>query len=289
MMWTNSQKLRELLARKQILIAPGAHDALTARMIEKIGFEAVYMTGSGTVSALTALPDNGTATMTEMVLNARYIVQATSLPVFADADYGYGEASNVIRTIWEYERAGVTGVHIEDQAPPKRCGHLEGVQVISLEKMVGKIRAACAARNDPNFVIIGRTDSRAAIGFDEAVKRGRAYLEAGADVIMPDALQSEAEFREYAKAVKGNLLADMTEFGKSPFLTAEQFEQMGYKIVIFPVGAMRVALKATWEFLTTLKNKGTQKEIIDRMFTRKELYELLDYEKFKGYERDFDR
>ena len=287
-MWTNSGKLRELLARKQILIAPGAHDALTARMIEKIGFDAVYMSGSGTVSALTALPDNGTATMTEMVMNARYMVQATSLPVIADADYGYGNSSNVIRTIWEYERAGVTGVHIEDQAPPKRCGHLEGVRVTSLEKMLGKIRAACAARSDPNFVIIARTDSRAAIGFDEAVRRGRACLEAGADVIMPDALESEGEFREYAKAVKGHLLADMTEFGKSPFLTAQQLEDMGYKIVIFPVGSMRVALKASWEFLTTLKKNGTQKDMIDRMFTRKELYELLDYEKFKGYERDFE-
>jgi len=286
-MLTKSKRLRELISRDKILIVPGAHDALTARMIQKVGFDAVYMTGAGTVNSLTALPDNGLVTLTEMVMNARYIAHATSIPIIADADTGYGNAVNVIRTVWEFEKAGVSGIHIEDQVAPKRCGHIEGKEIVSTEEMVGKIRAACQGRDDPAFVIIARTDSHAVLGFDEAVRRGRVYLEAGADVIFPEALESEEEFREYAKAVGGPLLANMTEFGKSPYLTAHQLEAIGYKIVIFPATAMRVALKAMWEFLTTLKEKGTQKGLIDRMLTRKELYEIIDYDKFHAYERDF--
>lgn len=284
---TKSRRLRELLSRDGILVVPGAYDALTARMIEKVGFDAVYMTGAGTVNSLTALPDNGLITLTEMAMNARYIAEATSVPVISDADTGYGNAVNVMRTVWEFERAGVAGIHIEDQVAPKRCGHLEGKEVVSTEEMIGKIRAARAARNDPDFVIIARVDARAVLGFDEAVRRGRAYLEAGADVIFPEALESEDEFREYAKGVKAPLFANMTEFGKSPYLSTNQFEEMGYKIVIFPVTALRMALKAVWEYLTILKEKGTQKGLVDRMFTRKELYELIDYDSFYRYERDF--
>lgn len=284
---TKSRRLRELLSRSEILVVPGAYDALTARMIEKVGFDAVYMTGGGTVNSLTALPDNGLITLTEMAMNARYIAEATSIPAISDADTGYGNAVNVMRTVWEFERAGVAGIHIEDQVAPKRCGHLTGKEIVSTEEMVGKIRAACAARNDSHFVIIGRVDARAVLGFDEAVARGREYLEAGADVIFPEALENEDEFREYAKAVKAPLLANMTEFGKSPYLSTQQFEEMGYKIVIFPVTALRTALKAVWEYLMTLRKTGTQKDLVDRMFTRKELYELLDYDSFHGYETDF--
>jgi methylisocitrate lyase len=284
---TKSRRLRELLSRGKILVVPGAYDALTARMIEKVGFDAVYMTGGGTVNSLTALPDNGLITLTEMAMNARYIAEATSIPAISDADTGYGNAVNVMRTVWEFERAGVAGIHIEDQVAPKRCGHLAGKEIVSTQEMVGKIRAACAARNDPNFVIIGRVDARAVLGFDEAVTRGRAYLEAGADVIFPEALENEDEFREYAQAVEAPLVANMTEFGKSPYLSTQQFEEMGYKIVIFPVTALRMALKAVWEYLMTLKDRGTQKDLLDRMFTRKELYELLDYDSFHEHERDF--
>jgi methylisocitrate lyase len=284
---TKSRRLRKLLQRDGILVVPGAYDALTARMIEKVGFDAVYMTGGGTVTSLAGLPDNGLITLTEMAMNARYIAEATSIPVISDADTGYGNAVNVMRTVWEFERAGVAGIHIEDQVAPKRCGHLEGKEVVSTEEMVGKIRAARAARNDSDFVIIARVDARAVLSFDEAVRRGQAYLEAGADVIFPEALENEEEFRGYAKAVKAPLLANMTEFGKSPYLSAKQFEEMGYKIVIFPVTALRMALKAVWEYLTILKEKGTQKGIVDRMFTRKELYELIDYDSFNAYERDF--
>lgn len=176
---------------------------------------------------------------------------------------------------------------MEDQVAPKRCGHLEGKEVVSTEEMVGKIRAACAARKDPDFVIIARIDARAVLGFDEAVRRARVCREAGADVLFPEALESEEEFREFAKGVEGPLLANMTEFGKSPYLTAQQFEAMGYKIVIFPVSTLRVALRAVLDFLTNLKEKGTQKDLIDQMLTRKELYELIEYDMFYGYERDF--
>lgn len=286
-MMTRGKRLRELLAREEILIVPGAYDALTARMIEKVGFDAVYMTGGGTVNALTGLPDNGLLTLTEMVMNARYMAQITSIPIISDADTGYGNAVNVMRTVWEFEQAGVAGIHMEDQVAPKRCGHLEGKEVVSTEEMVGKIRAACAARKDPDFVIIARIDARAVLGFDEAVRRARVYREAGADVLFPEALESEEEFREFAKGVEGPLLANMTEFGKSPYLTAQQFEAMGYKIVIFPVSTLRVALRAVLDFLTNLKERGTQKDLIDQMLTRKELYELIDYDMFYGYERDF--
>jgi len=286
-MLTRGKRLRELLARDEILIVPGAYDALIARMIEKVGFDAVYMTGGGTVNALTGLPDNGLITLTEMVMNARYMAQATSIPIISDADTGYGNAVNVMRTVREFEKAGVAGIHLEDQVAPKRCGHLEGKEVVTTEEMVGKIRAACAARNDPDFVIIARIDARAVLGFDEAMRRARAYREAGADVLFPEALESEEEFREFAKGMEDPLLANMTEFGKSPYLTAQQFEAMGYKIVIFPVSTLRVALRAVLDFLTNLKEKGTQKDLIDQMLTRKELYELIEYDMFYGYERDF--
>ena len=286
-MMTRGKRLRELLAREEILIVPGAYDALIARMIEKVGFDAVYMTGGGTVNALTGLPDSGLLTLTEMVMNARYMAQTTSIPIISDADTGYGNAVNVMRTVWEFEQAGVAGIHMEDQVAPKRCGHLEGKEVVSTEEMVGKIRAACAARKEPDFVIIARIDARAVLGFDEAVRRARVYREAGADVLFPEALESEEEFREFAKGVEGPLLANMTEFGKSPYLTAQQFEAMGYKIVIFPVSTLRVALRAVLDFLTNLKERGTQKDLIDQMLTRKELYELIEYDMFHGYERDF--
>jgi len=207
--------------------------------------------------------------------------------VIADADTGYGNAMNVMRTVWEYERAGLAGLHIEDQVTPKRCGHVEGKECIALEEMVGKVRAAVAARRDPDFVIIARIDARAPLGFDEAVKRGVACAEAGADAIFPEAMASPEEFAAYARAVKAPLLANMTEFGKTPYLTAQQFQEMGYKMVIYPMSAVRVALRAMQAFYVDLKRTGTQTGWLDRMMTRKELYELIDYTRFTQYEREF--
>lgn len=270
-------------------MVPGAYDALTARLVERAGFDAVYMTGAGIANSLTGFPDNGLITLTEMVTNARYIAQVTSIPLICDADTGYGNAVNVMRTVWEFERAGASGIHIEDQVAPKRCGHLEGKDVITVDEMRGKIRAACRARTDPDFLVIARVDARSVLGFDEAVVRGRAYFEAGADVIFPEALETEEEFRRYAEEVEAPLLANMTEFGKSPYLSARELEDMGYKIVIFPVTSLRVAAKAAWDLLKVLKDEGTPKGVLDRMFTRKELYELINYEVFHGYEREFVR
>lgn len=281
------RRLRDLLARKQSQVVPGVFDALSARLAERAGFEAVYMSGAGTVNALASLPDVGLLSITEMALNARYIANAVRVPVFADADTGYGNALNVMRTVREYEQAGLGGLHIEDQVSPKRCGHVAGKECVSAEEMVGKVRAAVAARTDPDFVIIARTDARAPLGFDEAVRRGQAYAEAGADVIFPEALQTREELADYAREVRTPLLANMTEFGKTPYLKARDFEELGYRIIIFPASAMRVALKAMQAFYADLKRDGTQAAWLDRMMTRAELYDLIEYARYTENERKF--
>lgn len=281
------KRFRELLARPQILIVPGAFDALSAKLAERAGFEAVYMTGAGTVNAVAGLPDIGLLSLTEVASNAGYITNAVRIPVFADADTGYGNALNVMRTVRTYEQAGLAGLHIEDQVSPKRCGHVAGKECVPLDEMVGKIRAAAAARSDPDFVIIARTDSKAPLGFDEAVKRGRAYAAAGADIVFPEALQTKEEFAAYAREIRAPLLANMTEFGKTPYLTAKEFEELGYRIVIYAVSALRVALKAMQAFYADLRRNGTQTGWLDRMMTRAELYDLVEYARFTEYEREF--
>jgi methylisocitrate lyase len=281
------KRFRELLARPQILIVPGAFDALSAKLAERAGFEAVYMTGAGTVNAVAGLPDIGLLSLTEVASNAGYITNAVRIPVFADADTGYGNALNVMRTVRTYEQAGLAGLHIEDQVSPKRCGHVAGKECVPLDEMVGKIRAAAAARSDPDFVIIARTDSKAPLGFDEAVKRGRAYAEAGADIVFPEALQTKEEFAAYAREIRAPLLANMTEFGKTSYLTAKEFEELGYRIVIYAVSALRVALKAMQAFYADLRRSGTQTGWLDRMMTRAELYDLVEYARYTEYEREF--
>lgn len=286
-MATRTRRLRELLARDEILVAAGAFDPMSAKLAEQAGFEAIYMTGAGTAHALTGLPDIGLTTLTEMALNAKYMANAVQVPVFADADTGYGNAINVMRTVQEYEQAGLAGLHIEDQVAPKRCGHVAGKECIPLDEMVGKIRAALAARRDPDFVVIARIDARQPLGFDEAVRRGRALAAAGADVIFIEALESREEFAEYARLVDAPLLANMTEFGKTPYLTAREFQELGYKIVIFAASALRVALRAMQQFYQDLKREGTQVGWLDRMMTRRELYELIGYDRYTAYEREF--
>ncbi len=280
-------RLRELLRRPGILVAPGAHDALTAKLIEQAGFSACYMTGSGTVGALLGMPDVGLITMTEMVMNARYIARAVSIPVICDADTGYGNAFNVMRTVRDYEAAGVAGIHLEDQIFPKKCGHMEGKAVVSLDEMVGKIRAACAAREDPEFVVIARTDSRAVEGVDAAIRRANAYAEAGADLIFPEAPQSGEELARFAQEIRAPVMANMTEFGKTPVVPAAELERMGYRLVIFPVAALRVAHRAMQEFLAHLKQTGSQEGFLDRMAHRQELYELVGLPAVHEAERRF--
>jgi methylisocitrate lyase len=280
-------RLRRLLEGPGIVMAPGAHDALTARLIEQAGFSACYMTGAGTVGALLGLPDVGLITMTEMVTNARYITRSLSIPLISDADTGYGNAINVMRTVREYEAAGVAGIHLEDQIFPKKCGHMEGKALISLEEMAGKIRAACEARQDPDFVIIARTDSRAVEGVEAAVRRARAYREAGADVIFPEAPQSRDELAHFAREIGGLLLANMTEFGKTPLVPAAELERMGYRLVIYPVTGLRVAHRAMQELFAQIKQTGSQEAWLDRMAHRRELYELVGLPAIHAAERRF--
>ena len=257
---------------------PGVPNAAIARQVEQAGFDALYISGAGLSNATGGVPDIGLLTLTEVARLAGYITAAVHIPAIVDADTGFGGGPNVARTIQELEAAGLAGCHIEDQEFPKRCGHLAGKSLVPTEEMVGKIEAAVAARKDPDFMIIARTDARAVEDFDRAVDRAKQYVAAGADAIFPEALQTEEEFREFARAIDKPLLANMTEFGKSPLLTFDQLSELGYRMVIFPMTAFRIAMKATAEFFAELKRSGTQAEWLDRMQTRKELYELLNYD-----------
>ena len=280
--------LRNLLRKPGIIVAPGAHDASTAKIIEQTGgFQAVYMTGSGAAMSLLGEPDIGLLTMTEMVTQARNIANAVSLPVIADADTGYGNALNVVRTVREYERAGVAAIHIEDQVTPKKCGHFEGKQVISQNEMVGKIRAAVDAREDPDFVLIARTDARAVLGLEEAIKRARAYLEAGADAIFVEAPQSLEELEIIARSINAPLLVNMDEGTKTPLLTVQELEKMGYKIVIFPRSAPSAAAKAIQELMQLLKETGTTQGFTHRIVTFEERNQITGLARYQEMEREY--
>jgi len=274
---SKSKKLRELIA-KDAVIMPGVPNAAMARQVERAGFDAVYASGAGMANATAGIPDIGLLTLTEVAQLAGYIAKTVTIPTIVDADTGFGGAENVARTIRELEAGGLAGCHIEDQEFPKRCGHLAGKLIVDVEEMVGKIKAAVAVRRDPNFMIIARTDARSVEGFDRAVERAGEYLAAGADAIFPEALQSADEFRDFAKAIDLPLLANTTEFGKSPLLSFKQLADFGYRMVIFPQSAFRVSMKATEKFFVALKKAGTQSDWIDKMQTRQELYQLLDYD-----------
>jgi methylisocitrate lyase len=274
---TKTMRLRELIA-KGCVAMPGVPNASTARQVERTGFDAVYVSGAGIANATAGVPDIGLLSMTEVVRLAGYVAQAVRIPAIVDADTGFGGAENVARTVRELEAAGVAGCHIEDQDFPKRCGHVAGKSVVEVQEMVGRIKAAVAGRRDPDFLVIARTDARAIEGFDRAVERAKEYAAAGADAIFPEALQTRDEFANFRKAVDLPLLANMTEFGKSPLLSFQELSDLGYRIVIFPQSAFRVAMRATEAFLRALKKSGTQTGWIDKMQTRQELYELLEYD-----------
>ena len=277
MQQSQSRRLRELIA-KGCVAMPGVPNAAMARQVEQAGFDAVYVSGAGMANATAGVPDIGLLTLTEVAQLAGYIVNAVNIPAIVDADTGFGGPENVARTIRELERAALAGCHIEDQEFPKRCGHLAGKTLVPAEEMMEKIQTAVVARRDPDFLIIARTDARGVEDFASAVERAQKYMEAGADAIFPEALQNADEFRDFAKEVEIPLLANMTEFGKSPLLSFSELAEFGYRMVIFPMSAMRVALKASEEFLCALKKSGTQADWIDEMQTRQELYELLDYD-----------
>jgi 2-methylisocitrate lyase-like PEP mutase family enzyme len=267
-------QLRQLLARPGALMAPGVADALNARLVQRHGFEAVYMTGAGTSAVRLGMPDVGLLTMTEMVDNAARIADAAALPVIADADNGYGGVLNVRRTIQAYERAGVAAVHLEDQVMPKRCGHLMGKQLVPVEEMAAKIRAAADARGDDDFVLIARSDAIAVEGFEPALERAAAYKEAGADVLFIEA-PSAAELPKIAPRLKAPLLYNMATSGKTPFLKRDEIERLGFKIIIYPNWMMLAAIRAASEVLVTLKQTGTVASLAKDLPSFKEFFDLL--------------
>lgn len=255
-----AQQLRKILAEEKTVLVPGCYDALSAKVLKQAGFRVIYMSGSAVTASLTGMPDVGLLTMTEMVNQARNIVSAAELPVICDADNGYGNPLNVIRTVKEYERAGVAGIHIEDQVAPKKCGHFEGKQVIRAEEMVKKIEAAIYAREDEDFLLIARTDARTVVGFDEAIKRARLYADAGADMIFLESPLSVEELRIIADTLHDVwLLVNMVEGGKTPVLPFEELEEMGFKVVLYPTCSIRAVARTLQELASCLyQNHGTK-------------------------------
>ena len=272
-----SSDLRGLMARGVVMM-PGAINALSARLIEREGFDGIYLSGAVLANSVGAVPDVGMMTLTEARDHADHIARATSIPIIMDADTGYGGADNAARTVRVLESVGVSGIHLEDQEFPKKCGHLEGKKLVPVEEMCAKIAAAASAKTSPDFLLLARTDARGVTDYDDAVARANAYLTAGADGIFPEALETREEFARFAKDVDTILLANMTEFGKTPYLTADEFGEMGYNIVIFPVTLQRVAMKAIEDALRVIKRDRSQKSIVERMQTRQELYDVLGYD-----------
>ena len=289
---STTRRLRELVTAahtdREPLVLPGCYDALGARLIEQAGFDAVYMTGFGTTASLLGRPDVGLLGLAEMVDNARRIADAVAVPVFADADTGYGNAVNMVRTITSYERAGVAGVHIEDQVLPKKCGHMEGKQVVPRDEFVGKIRAAAAARTDPDFVLIARTDARAPHGLDEAIARAEGALEAGADVLFVEALENHEEI-----AIVSEHFADTptvfnwAEGGKTPPLTYDQIAELGFAIIIMPIGTMLAATAAMQSFLAKLKADGTPAAFGDQLMGFSDFTDLIGLPEINELEARF--
>ena len=282
-----TRRLRELLARPKVLMAPGAADALTARLIAKHGFEAIYMTGAGTTAVRLGMPDVGLLTMNEMVDNARSIADASQLPLIADADTGYGGPVNVQRTVRAYERAGVAGIHIEDQQWPKRCGHLAGKSLIPAEEMAAKIRAGIDAKLDKDFVLIARTDALAVEGFERAMERCRLYEEAGADMIFLEAPSKMEHLAAIPKAFKRPTLYNMASSGKTPFLPADEIQKLGFKVIIYPNFALLSAITAINKTLTELKTKGTPAGIVNDIASFQDFFNLVGMKEVQDAEAKY--
>lgn len=272
-----------MVSGKGIVVAPGVFSPSVAKLAEKMGFRAVYFSGAG-FSNLLALPDLGITTLSEVSQATKQVTSQVKIPLIVDADTGFGEALNVARTVGELRSSGAAALHIEDQVLPKRCGHLEGKELVSVDEMVKKVISAKEEAGE-EVLIIARTDSRAVEGFDSAVERARAYVKAGADMIFPEALESREEFVEFRKKFKVPLMANMTEFGKTPYMAAKDFDEMGYNIVIFPVTAFRAMMKAVKDTFSELKSSGTQLGILGSLMTRKEYEELIEYKKFDAADR----
>jgi len=281
------QTLRQLLRREKLLVAPGCFDGLSARLVEEAGFEAVYLSG-GAVARSMGIPDIGLVTMSEVIERAAQVVSAIKIPVIADADTGYGNATNLVRTVREFERVGVAAIHIEDQITPKRCGHLDGKEVISLAEMEKKLEAAMASRSDPDFGIIARTDARGVHGFDNAIGRARAFAKLGVDAIFVEAPQSEAELAEIPRQLPGiPLLVNVFKGGKTPMLPVERLERMGYRIAIYPSETQRAAIYAMRQALALLKRDGTTEAMDDALTTFKERDKIVGLDDWQELERRY--
>lgn len=274
---------RAALATGRLLQFPGAYNPLVAKLVEEIGFDGVYVSGAVMANDL-GMPDIGLTTLTEVSQRAAQIARVTKLPVIADADTGFGETMSVVRTVQEFEYLGLAGFHLEDQVNPKRCGHLDGKDLVESQEMVKKIAAAVRGRTDSNFLIIARTDARGVEGLDAAIDRAKAYEDAGADMIFPEALANEAEFEAMRNAVSVPLLANMTEFGKSKLLSTAELANLGFNLVIYPVTTQRLAMKAVEDGLRVIKETGTQESLIPQMQTRKRLYEVVNYEGYNSFD-----
>jgi carboxyvinyl-carboxyphosphonate phosphorylmutase len=282
-------RLRELLAGPRPVVAPGAYDALSARLVEQAGFGAVYMTGFGTTASLIGRPDVGLLTGAEMVDNARRIVAAVDVPVIADADTGYGNAINVVRTVQAYEQAGVAGVHLEDQVMPKKCGHMSGKAVIGADEMAGKIRAAVTARRDPDFVVIARTDAAAVEGLDAALERARAYADAGADLLFVEAPTSEDDIARVARELAGvaPLVFNWAEGGRTPPLPLDRIAELGFALVLFPIGTLLAATAGVRALLAVLRADGTPAAALPGAPTFDEFTDLIGLPEIRSLEDRF--
>lgn len=279
--------LRRLLAGPEFVLAPGVADAVNARLVAAEGFKAIYMTGAGTTASRLGMPDVGLLTMNEMVDNAQRIADASGLPLIADADTGYGGPVNVIRTIRAYERAGVAAVHIEDQSWPKRCGHLTGKTVVPKEEMVAKIRAAVDARTDPDFQIIARTDAVAVEGYEAAIDRAKAYEEAGADVIFVEALTTMEQLREVPTLFRVPTLYNMASSGKTPFLSAAEMQELGFRVCIYPNFVILAAIPVVRRLLRHLNETGDVRSLVNDIATFKEFFDLMGMDHVRALEEKY--
>jgi 2-methylisocitrate lyase-like PEP mutase family enzyme len=281
------QTLRQLLKRDRLLVAPGCFDGLSARLVEEAGFAAAYLSG-GAVARSMGIPDIGLVTLSETIDRAAQVVAAVKIPIIADADTGYGNAVNLVRTVREFERTGVAAIHIEDQITPKRCGHLDGKEVIPLAEMEKKLQAALATRTDADFCIIARTDARGVHGFDDAISRGRAFAGLGVDAIFVEAPQSEEELAQIPRLIPGvPILVNVFKGGKTPMLPMARLEKMGYRIAIYPSETQRAAIHAMRRALDTLKREGTTESIDDALTTFKERDRVVGLDDWQKIEREF--
>lgn len=281
------QLLKQLFKRDRLLVAPGCFDGLSARLVEEAGFEAAYLSG-GAVARSMGIPDIGLVTMSEVIDRAAQVVAAVKIPIIADADTGYGNAVNLVRSVREFERTGVAAIHIEDQITPKRCGHLDGKEVIPLAEMEKKLQAALANRSDPDFSIIARTDARGVHGFDDAIRRGRAFAKLGVDAVFVEAPQSEAELEEIPRALANvPLLVNVFKGGKTPMLPVERLQQMGYRIAIYPSETQRAAIHAMRQALGLLKREGTTEKMDDALTTFKERDKVVGLDEWQQLEKQY--